>query len=253
MIEINKCNIADGKLIIEANVRAEDYYKDVYIDSLIIDTEETFSSAGPSSKPIFKAVFTEEVEIPTTEAHNSAIEEGAEEGTSTFNINFSEVMGITKDPYLSKNSSEGTIEESPAETEEPEVQTEIRGVKKSISIELTPMMLGLDNLSNNMFFVYVTAIGTPSANTPCGKDNVYTKAIAVDFNPIYKTFMGYIRQLDDTCKAPKGFIDMILKVKAFELALKTGNDKLATEYWIKMFKDKIISIQTKSCGCNGIY
>lgn len=40
-------------LIIDARVRKEDYYKDVYIDKIVIDTEETYSESGPSSNPVY--------------------------------------------------------------------------------------------------------------------------------------------------------------------------------------------------------
>ena len=40
-------------LIIDARVRKEDYYKDVYIDKIVIDTEETYSEGGQSSNPVY--------------------------------------------------------------------------------------------------------------------------------------------------------------------------------------------------------
>ena len=40
-------------LIIDARVRKEDYYKDVYIDKIVIDTEETYSEGGPSSNHVY--------------------------------------------------------------------------------------------------------------------------------------------------------------------------------------------------------
>ena len=40
-------------LIINPRVRSEDYYKDVYIGKIVIDTEETYSESGPSSNPVF--------------------------------------------------------------------------------------------------------------------------------------------------------------------------------------------------------
>ena len=40
-------------LVINTRVREESYYKDVYIDKVIIDTEETYKEGGPSSNPIY--------------------------------------------------------------------------------------------------------------------------------------------------------------------------------------------------------
>ena len=49
----------DGEnLIINARVRKEPYYDNVYINKVIIDTEETYSEGGPSKNPIY----TKEIE-----------------------------------------------------------------------------------------------------------------------------------------------------------------------------------------------
>ena len=63
MIEFSKCIIdPEGKkLIIEAAVKSSEYYENVYIDSIAIDTEETFSSTSPSSSPIFTASYEREL------------------------------------------------------------------------------------------------------------------------------------------------------------------------------------------------
>ncbi len=42
-----------SKLLIAAKVKPEQYYTDVYIDKVIIDTEETYREGGPSSTPVF--------------------------------------------------------------------------------------------------------------------------------------------------------------------------------------------------------
>ena len=45
----------DGEnLIINARVRKEPYYDDVYIDKVTIDTEETYSEGGLSKKPVYQ-------------------------------------------------------------------------------------------------------------------------------------------------------------------------------------------------------
>lgn len=212
MIEFSKCIIdPEGKkLIIEAAVKSGELYEDVYIDSIAIDTEETFSSTGPSSSPIFAASYEREIEVA---AFLGETEEGSQ----------------------------------------PEILKELVKDTKNISLELTPSMLNLGNFNDNMFFVYIKATGTPSPEVPCGEDNIYTMAVAVNLSPIYKASLGYIRELESDCKIPKGFIDMILKFKAFELALKTGNNLVAARYWTKLFKGKGAAVAFKSCGCNGTY
>ena len=45
----------DGEnLIINARVRKEPYYDNVYIDKVTIDTEETYSEGGVSKKPVYQ-------------------------------------------------------------------------------------------------------------------------------------------------------------------------------------------------------
>lgn len=124
---------------------------------------------------------------------------------------------------------------------------------KSIRLKINYKELKLDSLNDNILFVYIRAGGAPSADTPCGMDNEYSVAVAVNIRSVYNMAMSYLKELEGTCTTPKGFIDMILRLKAFELSLKTGNFITAIEQWDKLFKKKRIVSPTKGCGCNGIY
>lgn len=55
MVTFNELKITpDGqKLIIDVSVKDLDYYKDVYIDNIKIDTQDTFIESGPSSKTVY--------------------------------------------------------------------------------------------------------------------------------------------------------------------------------------------------------
>lgn len=55
MIKFNELRVtSDGKkLIIDTSVKDLQYYNDVYIDAIIIDTQDTYVSNGPSTNPIF--------------------------------------------------------------------------------------------------------------------------------------------------------------------------------------------------------
>lgn len=55
MMIFNELRISqEGKhLIIDVQVDALRYYDNVYIDTIIIDTQKTYSPLGPSSKPLF--------------------------------------------------------------------------------------------------------------------------------------------------------------------------------------------------------
>lgn len=58
MISFNELRITpDGKyLVIDVQVQNLDYYKDVYLDSIHIDTQQTFIETGPSNKPIYSYI-----------------------------------------------------------------------------------------------------------------------------------------------------------------------------------------------------
>ena len=55
MIIFNNIKITqDNKyLIIDAEIENSTYYKDMYIDSVIIDNQDTYIQNGPSSNPIY--------------------------------------------------------------------------------------------------------------------------------------------------------------------------------------------------------
>ena len=59
MIKFNELRIsADWKLHLDAQVRDESYFDNVYIDKIIIDNQDTFTISGPSSTPIFSYTFS---------------------------------------------------------------------------------------------------------------------------------------------------------------------------------------------------
>ena len=59
MIKFNELRIsADGKLHLEAQVRDESYFDNVYIDKIIIDNQDTFTISGQSSTPIFSSTLS---------------------------------------------------------------------------------------------------------------------------------------------------------------------------------------------------
>ena len=196
MIQFNALKITqDGKnLIINASVKNLSYYTNVLIGSIVIDNQDTYSTRGPSSNPVYKHSFAGK-DLVTDE----------------------DIAGL-----------------------------------KNISITVSAKEL-LDNngdLNDDILYVYLIAVGTPSADTPCGMDNVNTLGVALNLRPIYNNGMSYIKQVESTCEIPKDFIDFILRYKALDLALKTENYIQANKYWNKFFKNNnVVSLNTNSCGC----
>lgn len=128
---------------------------------------------------------------------------------------------------------------------------EIGGFKKiSLTISAKELQDNNGDLNDDILYIYLVAVGTPSADTPCGMDNINTLGVALNLRPIYNSGMGYIKQVEKSCEIPKEFINFILEYKALDLALKTENYLQANKYWNKFFKNnKVISLNTSSCGC----
>jgi hypothetical protein len=72
MVHFNELTITpDGKyLIIDVSVLSETYYKDVYIDSVVIDNQNTYLSSGPSSEPVYSYSVPEKTSLLTNEPMN---------------------------------------------------------------------------------------------------------------------------------------------------------------------------------------
>lgn len=57
MIRFNELKIEDNYIIVDVQIEEEKYFKDMYIDSIVIDTQDTFIANGPSSKAIYTKTF----------------------------------------------------------------------------------------------------------------------------------------------------------------------------------------------------
>lgn len=214
MIILEQCRIDHdrGQLVIDAVVENLEYYKDVYIASVVIDTDKSYSPNGPSSNPAYLMNFEEESLRVVTDSPctNVSVDEDCKCG----------------DVYTKRG-------------------------RKRVSLRLDAEDLGV-SLNERIFFVYVIATGIPSPHTPCGMDNSYVMGVTVNMRPIYNMSMKYIKELDSTCSIPRGFIDSILRLKAFDLSMKTGNYPIAFKQWDKLLRNKSSVVPKKGCGCNGI-
>ena len=193
MIKFNELRITPNNenLIIDVSIEYADYYQNVVLDSIIIDTQDTYVENGPSSKAVFKYTVAEE---------------------------------DYEDDYS----------------------------KKRIKLILKPEDLGI-TIVGNMFFVYAISSGEPLSDTPCELRNSRIIGTAINLYPVYKQSMIYTRELGDTCSIPKNFVDYILKIKALDLSLKTGNYQEAIRYWNRLFKNFYYTnnVEFSNCGCYG--
>lgn len=217
MITFNQLSIApSGKhLIIEATVDSSSYFDNVEIDSVVIDSQDTYIPNGPSSKPIF-VYSTSKDEVDKT----YSIPEGC--GCNPVLEDEDDSYCFTKGEHLVKH----------------------------INLYISEQELGV-SLKSNMLFVYVIARGYPSPDTPCGYDNSKVMGVVVNLYPYYQSMMSGVKEISDTCNVPRHFINNILRFKAIELSIKTGNYIQAIQYWKKFFSsDRIRSIH-KPCRCYG--
>lgn len=217
MITFSQLNITpDGKhLIIEAAVDDFSYFDDVEIDSIVIDSQDTFVPNGPSSNPVYINTISQD------------------EVDKTYSI--PEECGCN--PVLDSEDEAYCLTEGDQRT-------------RYIKLMLSEKELGVP-LNKSMLFVYVIAKGYPSPDTPCGYDNSKVMGVVVNLYPYYQSMMNGVKELNDTCDVPKHFINNILRFKAIELSIKTGNYLQAIKYWNKFFANGRLPITHKPCGCYG--
>ncbi len=73
----------------------------------------------------------------------------------------------------------------------------------------------------------------------------------INLQDAYNSMLSYIREVEKNCTIPKEFIDTILRFKAIEIGIKTGNYPLVIKYWKKYFSKIKNTSVTKNCGCYG--
>lgn len=195
MIQFNELRLTPDNttLIIDVSVIDLPYYTDIYIDDIIIDSQDTYVSTGPSSTPIYNFV----------------------------------VSSTPSSLY-------------------PGYYGNIKNFRKELTISDIPTVVFRDT----MFFIYIRVKGTPSIDTPCGMDNITTMGVVVGLYPFYQDTINYLKEIVDPCNIPKKFIDLILRMKALELSIKTGNYIKAIYFWNKFFKQKL-DVTIYNCGCDG--
>jgi hypothetical protein len=94
----------------------------------------------------------------------------------------------------------------------------------------------LNNINFTDSFLKVVISSTGDATSPEGYANNDISSPVLNLYPFYVHTISNIKNLDTTCYTNTALIDCILRFKALELALKTGDEHLAAQYWFKYFK-----------------
>lgn len=182
MIQFNKLEITpEGDLIIDIQVEDLEYYEEVYLKEINIDSIDTYDPLTHSSTPCYTKVLT-----------------GANKEFKTT---------ITKNEILA-------------------------------------------DTNNTILFIWVSVKGTPSADTPCGKDTNFKVKAVVPLHTIYKESLKTLKEVECTCDIPKNFIDYILRVEALNYSILTENYNQSIKYWNTFFSNNNSNVNI-NCNCYG--
>ena len=251
MVTFNELRITpDGNtLIIDVAIKDLRYYDNVGLDTILIDTQDTFTAEGPSSKavkfPVINSINAEsfEQEFGNTYNFKGTLKEGflytfkVPDPTGEYTIN-----GNT---YSSEKLTTGVHKYEKRKL--VAVTTPI----KSYRIEVTKNDSTL-TFKDNLLFVYVKTNGAPASDTPCGMDEETTLGVTLYHYPIYNAMMNSIKELEKNCEVPKNFINSILRFKAFELAIDTEHYNQAIIYYNKFIKNvNLNTVTSNKCNCYG--
>ena len=251
MVTFNELRITpDGNtLIIDVAIKDLRYYDNVGLDTVLIDTQDTFTAEGPSSKavkfPVINSIGAESFEQEFGDYYyfKGTLKEGFlytfkvpnPIGEYTINGNLYPAAKLTTAiPKYEKGKLVA-------------VTTPI----KSYRIEVTKNDSTL-TFKDNLLFVYVKTNGAPASDTPCGMDEETTLGVTLYHYPIYNAMMNSIKELEKNCEVPKNFINSILRFKAFELAIDTEHYNQAIIYYNKFIKNiNLNTVTSNKCNCYG--
>ena len=251
MVTFNELRITpDGNtLIIDVAIKDLRYYDNVGLDTILIDTQDTFTAEGPSSKavkfPIINSIGAESFEQEFGDTYNfkGTLKEG-------FLYTF-KVPDRTGEYYISGELYPADKLETGVHKYEKGKLVAVTTPIKSYRIEVTKNDSTF-TFKDNLLFVYVKTNGTPASDTPCGMDEETTLGVTLYHYPIYNAMMNSIKELEKNCEVPKNFINSILRFKAFELAIDTEHYNQAIIYYNKFIKNiNLNTVTSNKCNCYG--
>ena len=251
MVTFNELRITpDGNtLIIDVAIKDLRYYDNVGLDTILIDTQDTFTAEGPSSKavkfPVINSIGAESFEQEFGDYYyfKGTLKEGF---LYTFKVpNSTGEYTINGNLYPAAKLTTGIHKYEKGKL--VAVTTPI----KSYRIEINKNDSTL-TFKDNLLFVYVKTNGTPTSDTPCGMDEETTLGVTLYHYPIYNAMMNSIKELEKNCEVPKNFINSILRFKAFELAIDTEHYNQAIIYYNKFIKNiNLNTVTSNKCNCYG--
>lgn len=113
----------------------------------------------------------------------------------------------------------------------------------------------------HMLFVYGKATGTPSSDTPCGGDNIYTLQAVVNLKLVYDKAVEFLNCSKGACGCAgldcdinKELANFAIQYTRMKLGLECGDYENAFDAFkaiMHLKSSKSVPDRTKKCGCNG--
>lgn len=230
----------DNNLIIQASVPDKEYFKDVSLTGVYIDTHKSYSYIGPSSNPVYKYEIKDEQEIPDGNTPDTP-EDNIPEGPNEDNTDSSdEIVNDGDTPSI----------DIPIDSSTRSIGRNSENKVKHLSLVI-PSTDILCDIKGTVFFVWVTATGLPAFDTPCGQDVPQKVQWVINTSQIYEKVIPLLKSMNCDCGNNKDFSNIFLKYKAFQYSMNLGDYTEGINIWNKFFsKEKVITIK-KGCGCHG--
>lgn len=215
MIQINELRITpDNKcLIIDTQIEDIEYFENVTIDSIFVDTQDTWVPNGPSNKAI--KVYSQPEQEP-----------------------IENVYVACGKIYTQEDDEEVCIENPQA--------------LRHIRLELQKPIISTDANTMYFVYVIADVSKAPEyTQAPCTCSNERIMSTVVNTYQLYNTMMDSIKEVANDCSDCKNFIDSYLRLQVVESSIKAGNYPTAIKYWKKFFMRDAKIKNFKPCGCNG--
>ena len=142
-----------------------------------------------------------------------------------------------------------------------ETPSDVRGVRKRISVDEIPGWFAEGGFERKMFYVYVTCDGNPTGahaaemeERSCTFESTKDIGVIVDWKALYKLIMPLVAGFAANCSGcdvPDNFEHMILLWNAFRFAIDTCDWATAERIWDELMGNSASSpIGSAGCGCN---
>ena len=141
-----------------------------------------------------------------------------------------------------------------------EVELQTKSVNRVLTLDdfrgfiNTNELSQMNDLSHNIFFVYIDTDGEPDSSVSCA--DAATPVVGTTYNTstVYQNGMNFVKELANDCSIPNGFINFILNNEALKASLGTGHFVASRGYYktlLGLSGGSNSTITSKPCGCHG--